>query len=579
MGLENLPAWICFILQTFGILYSIGLIALAFVITVTFYNHCQEKLPKVWSSIDVFDGKFSIFGIFQPIYLLFWQVTFSILVIASKWIIIGRYRTGCYGLKSIVFIRWWVVDRLLHNWEFWVGNFYLDTPVIILFYKLMGMNISLGASVLSHIREFDLVSIGYGTSISGRLFPRLIRPQKIFFDSISIGNFVEVNAQTVVHPGVIIEDKVIVEKLSVLMEKFHLKARTKWGGNPAEQLNENIIISTMPLGIKHYLFEYSKLLVLTLAAIILWGCQITIQVILYKTGYFNVTPFRYQILIYYILEFGGIFYLFALVTILTKWMLLGKVRPGLIRSSHWRKWRVWCVNFFGGIVLGSLFIIWDKSYMNNLWMWLLGSKIGKGVSFTVCPVATAEADLLEVDDYSFISFASVSCTRKSTQPGIDELMKVKLGKNCWIGLQANVSAGVTIESGSGIGVITSISAGTKISQGIIAYGNPMILLHSSAEKTKTESFWKTLSVYFGLSIAKTLMVLPMLACLIPPFEIITQIGTADKTRVHFLVLWESIMAGLLSLILSLLLYALILRLIFDRYPKPSYEGKSLFQPS
>ena len=44
-------------------------------------------------------------------------------------------------------------------WEFWVGGFILDTPLIKLFYFLMGAKIHSTVSLESFVREFDLVEI------------------------------------------------------------------------------------------------------------------------------------------------------------------------------------------------------------------------------------------------------------------------------------------------------------------------------------------------------------------------------------------------------------------------------------
>jgi hypothetical protein len=120
---------------------------------------------------------------------------------------------------------------------------------------------------------------------------------------------------------------VIVEKQSVVRESTSIPPQNRWGGNPAQFKAEEIIHSSDSLGVLFYLFQTSKLLGLTTVAYILWGCQIVIQIILYEINFWNKS-FRYQGLISYILNFGAIFYIFAFVTILMKWILLGRVKAG-----------------------------------------------------------------------------------------------------------------------------------------------------------------------------------------------------------------------------------------------------------
>ena len=79
--------------------------------------------------------------------------------IALKWIMIWRYQEGTLTIPSIQYLQWWAVDHAVELWEFWIGKFILDTPLINLFYFLMGAKIHSTISLESFVREFDLVEI------------------------------------------------------------------------------------------------------------------------------------------------------------------------------------------------------------------------------------------------------------------------------------------------------------------------------------------------------------------------------------------------------------------------------------
>jgi hypothetical protein len=118
------------------------------------------------------------------------------------------------------------MDRLLDQWEFWVGNFYLETSKILIFYKIMRMKVSLSTTVSTPIREFDLVTIGKGLNIDGKLFPRILRTKRIYFGNIEIKDFVTVKGTAIVHPNVM-ENYSTVERMTVIRKGTNLPERSR----------------------------------------------------------------------------------------------------------------------------------------------------------------------------------------------------------------------------------------------------------------------------------------------------------------------------------------------------------------
>ena len=70
-----------------------------------------------------------------------WMLVFSLNIVALKWLVVGKYKEGICPVQSIKYLGWWYVDRAVSLWEFWVGRFILDTPLINLFYSMMGAKI------------------------------------------------------------------------------------------------------------------------------------------------------------------------------------------------------------------------------------------------------------------------------------------------------------------------------------------------------------------------------------------------------------------------------------------------------
>jgi len=80
------------------------------------------------------DATFS--WVFLPIVIPTWMVSFSFTVILMKWLIIWKYKEGIVSIPSFAYLQWWFVDRVVALWEFWVGRFILDCPLINVFYYL-----------------------------------------------------------------------------------------------------------------------------------------------------------------------------------------------------------------------------------------------------------------------------------------------------------------------------------------------------------------------------------------------------------------------------------------------------------
>ena len=85
-----------------------------------------------------------------------------------------RLRRGSLG-----FVRWWLVDRAVDQWEAYVGIFAKDTVLINVFYFLMGADVSMSAKIDTFVREFDLVRIDKRADVSGAIYARIFEPNGV----------------------------------------------------------------------------------------------------------------------------------------------------------------------------------------------------------------------------------------------------------------------------------------------------------------------------------------------------------------------------------------------------------------
>ena len=127
----------------------------------------------------------------------------SLLVVLTKWVVIGRYRKEDVRMYSSRFMAWWLMDRIMDTWESFVGYFIADTLLCTLFYFLMGATVTPYAKVACMLREFDLIHISKGADVSGSstLLARTLHVGWIRFNTIQIGSDCTLSSRSCVLPG------------------------------------------------------------------------------------------------------------------------------------------------------------------------------------------------------------------------------------------------------------------------------------------------------------------------------------------------------------------------------------------
>ena len=196
-----------------------------------------------------------------------WISAFTAAVIINKWFWIGRYRAGNTRIHSLYYMRWWMIDRLVAVWEIVIGAFITDTIFMNVVYRLMGSNVAWSASISQFYREFDLVTIGSSSSISGWMYPHQFDKDRLHFGPIVLGHRVSLQSQCVMELRSRAANDVYVLPLSVVPANSSLPAGTTWQGNPLRQVLEAARgaaaathdVSTLSISIPDSMLEMQRL--------------------------------------------------------------------------------------------------------------------------------------------------------------------------------------------------------------------------------------------------------------------------------------------------------------------------------
>ena len=340
---EALPATlsptIVGLLQAVGVLLQLLALATAFV--ATYFIASYVLTDNIQSVLVLKSGREIRWGWF-PITIPVAMLVLTMITVATKWIVVGTYRANVeVSVRSAFFLRWWFVDRMVHLWEFWVGQFIIDTPLIWIVYSLMGAKIHASARIDCFVREFDLLTIGRGSHVSthalacrrfslwGKDGPSIhFRPIVIWEHCIVEG---------MVGLGTKLGDGCFVTETSVLAEGAQVEARSVVRGKPAFREGKHAMDEWRPCD--EIVLKILKTLWLTIELYIFFANMLVAQVI-----WNGRLPYewRYTPLCQWVLLLSTASFLNILVSVVLKWLLIRcrtneeRLRPTLcVKLANW----------------------------------------------------------------------------------------------------------------------------------------------------------------------------------------------------------------------------------------------------
>ncbi len=93
------------------------------------------------------------------------MIAVSVVPVAAKWALVGRWKPRRIRLWSLAYVRFWVVKTLIRSSP--AARLFLGTPLYALYLRALGARIGPGAVIFSRRVPVctDLLTIGGGTVI------------------------------------------------------------------------------------------------------------------------------------------------------------------------------------------------------------------------------------------------------------------------------------------------------------------------------------------------------------------------------------------------------------------------------
>ena len=119
------------------------------------YMLLTDTDASIWQEIG------SLLGVYVIV-----NIITVILAIATKWLVIGRFKPGRYPLWGVYYFRVWLVQRMLSLAHIkWLQG----SPLMGVYLRALGAKVGQDANISElEIGAIDLVSIGAGTTIGAR---------------------------------------------------------------------------------------------------------------------------------------------------------------------------------------------------------------------------------------------------------------------------------------------------------------------------------------------------------------------------------------------------------------------------
>ena len=461
-----LPRWSIAVLHGIGLLLFPILVVAALFPGIALMNRLNYLDPYYW------------YLFLAPLVAISFVGFLCLEIVGLKWLLLGRIRSGVHRLDSWYDVRKWFVDKTIELSLDVVGPLYASV-YLSPWYKMLGAKLGSGAeiSTASFISP-DLLSIGEESFIADNVSlgaPR-VRAGVVRIDHNRIGRRAFIGNSAMLPAGTVIGDSVLIGCLSVPPENpaDALREDSAWLGSPALFLKQRL--KSASFGEEATYHPPARLRALR-AAIEL------VRIITPSTCFIILTSLLFSALLllhdWYSLGRTLLFFPVLYIgcglsatgfTILAKWLLVGRYRPGekpLWCTFVWRNELINALHehlagpFLVDLLTGTPFLAW--------YLRLLGARIGRRTCLDTTDFS--EFDLAQIGDEAALN---ADCTVQ-THLFEDRVMKmshVSIGAGCSVGAGSLVLYDTRMEPGSKLGPLSLLMKGESLPAGTQWAGVP-----------------------------------------------------------------------------------------------------------
>jgi non-ribosomal peptide synthetase-like protein len=425
--------WFTALCQLGGVYLTQLIFSINLVLPLLSYRYFQDE-PEI--AIQVF------FGTIAALYPIMLGIS-----IASKWILIGKYRAGSYPLWGFYYFRWWLARLMQQIVPLWP---LIGTPFLGWHYRLMGAKIGKNCYFgTDEVGTYDLLRIGRDTSLGAesKLLGYEVKDGYLHLGKITIGDRCFVGVRAGLEPNSYMESDSHLEDLALLPTNTTIPQAQRWYGSPA-RFQENVTPQVPVYGsnrgriFRATIQSMGVILLSVLPTVaVLPGVLLMLEALdLWHWAGLLVAPVAGLI---------GILLIMVQVLVFRK-IFLPRVRPGnySLRTSFYI--RKWWIDRLMTLSLEWLGMIYGTVY-STPWLRLLGTKIGAHTEISTA--ANFSPDLVSIGANAFVA-DDVSLGAPRVYLGQMILQQINIGNDCFIGNSALIPGGSEMVEDNLIGCLS-----------------------------------------------------------------------------------------------------------------------------
>ncbi len=434
----------------------------------------------------------------------------TLIPVALKWTVIGRFRPGRYPLWGSYYTRWWIVRKAM---DLSPAAFLAGSPLMNVYARLLGARIGRGAHIATpQIHMPDLIDIGAGASLGyeAEIHPFVIEDGWLWAAPVRIGEGAFVGTKSVLMPGAEIGRKARVGEQTLVPRGQRIPDGEFWAGSPARRVETSDPLLDEMEGRPPAPGRISPAL---------WAGFAAAFVVIESLPFILALPGL--LLMAWADAAGGWPWALAMspaaglafvltacgVVLAGKRVVMPRLRPGIYPVDSWFGLRKWIADKLMLLSLTLTNTLYATLYTLP-WLRALGARIGPRSE--VSTVSHIDPDLLRLGSEVFVAdIASIGAA--TFHNGYIATGRTEIGARTFLGNASVIRSRTTLPGGCLIGVQSVAPAGAP-EQGTSWLGSPAMFLPNRQVVTgfsEDRTFRPTASLYaYRLAVEFLRIVLP-----------------------------------------------------------------------
>ncbi len=370
------------------------------------------------------------------------------LVIALKWIVVGRTKPGSYPLWGSTYVRWWFVNRLI---SIAPVTHITGTPLASVYLRCLGARV--GKNVLIESLEIDcpdLLDIGNDCSLenSSWIHAAEVAYGQLHLRSVKIEDGCSIGVRAGLSGGATMQRGSSLRDLTCIRAGISVPAGEEWQGSIARKAETRMLPEYDPAKQP----SQGKLLTYALIQVFL----VIVLAMLEAVPFVSVAFTLYNSSKVFLAYLWEPVYALALVSaaavqvLLVKWAIIGRLKPGTYDYPGFTWLRKWFSEKHLELCSPLIVPLYD-SLFTRPWCIALGMKCGPR-----CEIALPRRmpyDLVEMGAESFLA-SEVSIGRPIRRNGKIFLERTIVGTRAFLGNDSVVPQGCHVPDEFLLGVLS-----------------------------------------------------------------------------------------------------------------------------